>query len=207
MLSGRSPWSKAVTSDSCFCEFLLNENYFREMLPVSEGANIILRHIFAYEPSERITIPALRKAVIDLNSFFMTDAEIASASDTVRMAAAYCGVHIRDGRVVPNATANAAVATPRPAAIDAFVECDEEEGSDSDSSSCSSLTDSEGPMTPAAYAKQLEREISEFRLQLSELNQSSQSSSEEVVGCRVTPLDVDVKVRVRIVSLEEIYAR
>ncbi|KIP05659.1 hypothetical protein PHLGIDRAFT_42614, partial [Phlebiopsis gigantea 11061_1 CR5-6] len=69
MISSRSPWSKALTSDNCFCEFLLNENYFREMLPISESANAILRQIFAYEPSERITIRALRKAVVDLDTF------------------------------------------------------------------------------------------------------------------------------------------
>lgn len=200
MISSRSPWSKALTSDNCFCEFLLNENYFREMLPISESANTILRQIFAYEPSERITIPALRKAIVDLDTFFMTDEEIMHATDAVRMAAAHCGVVIQDGRAAVDVAPHATATTPRPAEIEALV-CSVEGDLDRDSGS--SAADSDAPVTPAAYAQELERAISEFKLQLSDFGQPESEEDAVVGGCRVNPLDV--KVNVRIVSLEETY--
>ena len=76
MITCRTPWGKALTTDACFREFLLNENYLREMLPISKGANRIFRKVFAYHASERMTIPALRKAIVALDTFFMSDDEI-----------------------------------------------------------------------------------------------------------------------------------
>ncbi|KAI0694229.1 kinase-like domain-containing protein, partial [Cytidiella melzeri] len=71
MVTSRSPWQKAITSDECFCDFLLNEDYLMEMLPISKEANVLFRKIFVYEPSERITLDALRKEIIALPTFFL----------------------------------------------------------------------------------------------------------------------------------------
>ena len=109
MITGRAPWTKAVTTDACFVEYLLNENYLREMLPVSQEANDLFRKIFACEPSERITISALRKEIIALETFYMTDYEIARAGEAVREAAAFCGLRIEPVEGAPSADNEAMV--------------------------------------------------------------------------------------------------
>lgn len=91
MITCRSPWQKAVTMDDCFSDFLLEENYLREMLPISKSANTLFRKIFAYDPMQRITIPALRKEIVELDTFFMSDEEISRSGRAVRVAASYCG--------------------------------------------------------------------------------------------------------------------
>ena len=77
--------------DDCFSDFLLEENYLREMLPISKSANTLFRKIFAYDPMQRITIPALRKEIVELDTFFMSDEEISRSGRAVRVAASYCG--------------------------------------------------------------------------------------------------------------------
>lgn len=86
--------------DDCFSDFLLEENYLREMLPISKGANKIFRMIFAYDPMQRITIPALREAIISLDTFFMPDQEIALSGRAVRIAAAYCDKRVTKAQKV-----------------------------------------------------------------------------------------------------------
>jgi serine/threonine protein kinase len=108
MISCRSPWQKAEVADDAFCEFLVNEEYFREVLPISREANLLFRKIFAYEPSDRINLRALRKEIIALPSFFMNDDELARAEDIVRDVADYCGVRVEPIRGVLHAAQQAA---------------------------------------------------------------------------------------------------
>jgi serine/threonine protein kinase len=186
MITSRTPWGKALTTDDCFCDFLLHEDYLREMLPISEGANRIFRRIFVYEPSERITIPALRKAIVELNTFFMNDDEIARAGDSVRTAASYCGVHVQPiGRaaavkatkVAPAAPPRTpaikiadAIAAPPPTSAHQFVGGDLSEASEASSASDASLSaaESDGPATPSSYAQDPDLAIPELSIELSE---------------------------------------
>lgn len=191
MVTSRSPWGKALTSDDCFCDFLLNENYLREMLPISKGANTLFRRIFAYEPSQRITIPALRKAIVDLDTFFMTDTEVARSPKNVRIAAAHCGVHVRPIRdaVEPKAAVRAAAAAPPrtpviqldtpavlspPASAHPFVGGDLSEASEQSSASDASLSSAEsaGPVTPAQHAQDPNLEIPELDITLTDSGRS-----------------------------------
>ena len=186
-----------MSTDEGFSEFLLNENYLREMLPISEGAHQILRRVFAYKPTERITIPALRKAIIDLDTFFMTNDEIAHATDNVRIAAAFCGLHIEPAEsaaesavVDKKATEHVAAAAPPRTPPMHFAETPEqtsplatanvfvvgdlsEEASSFSLASDASSSDPEsaGPVTPLYSAQGLDLIVPEFKLQLSELGQ------------------------------------
>lgn len=195
MVTSRTPWGKALTTDNAFCDFMLHEDYLREMLPISEGANRIFRKIFVYEPSERITIPALRKAIVELDTFFMNDDELARAGDSVRMAASYCGVHVQPkGRaagaaktaakatkVVPAAPPRApavqiadAKAAPPPTSAHQFVGGDLSEASEQSSASDASLSGAEsaGPVTPSSYAQDPSLEIPELDITLAETGPS-----------------------------------
>ena len=193
MITGRSPWAKAATSDDYFVNFLLNENCFYETLPISKEANVLLRKIFTCEPSERITLSALRKEIIALETFYMTNAEIARAGAFVREAAAYCGVHVTPRSATTTsegeppaqnkAVAGAAQRTPSdspaqrsddlPAALS---------GSTVESSRPSSSDgDSEGPVTPASYPEDDElNDFSELKMQLEGLEISGMLKEEKM---------------------------
>lgn len=157
----------------------MSDEYLREMLPISKGANTIFRQIFAYEASERITIPELRRAIIDLDTFFMTDGEIACASHAVRVAASHCGVQVRPAGVAAKATDHVSVATPRPEQVmDASAS-----GATSASDASSNATDSDGPVTPSVNAQDPKLAIPEFELEHSELGHSGKKLHEVVDLC------------------------
>lgn len=172
MITSRSPWGKAIVSDECFCDFLLVEEYLRETLPISKGANAILRRIFACQPSQRITLPELRKAIVDLDTFYMTDDEIACATDCVRVAASYCGVHV----------------APAPPAVETFISAmlpastEEMKAMAQAGDAGSSATESDGPVTPSYCAQDLDDlYVPELNLRLSEFGQPVERL-EDLVG-------------------------
>lgn len=62
------------------------------MLPISEGADMIVRRIFTRGEYTRITLSSLRQMILSLDTFFMTRTEIANANEQVqRVAASYYG--------------------------------------------------------------------------------------------------------------------
>lgn len=87
MISGHNPWRRAVMTDDCFRSYIGNPNFFRLMLPISPAADDILRSIFA--PSEvRISLSDLRRKIVEADTFFLTDDQIAHSSKFVQLAAA-----------------------------------------------------------------------------------------------------------------------
>ncbi len=76
MISGRNPWERATLDDPCFIQFIENPDFLFDVLPISEGANEIIRRAFVLNPRERLTLPALRQAVLDLDTFFRYEDEL-----------------------------------------------------------------------------------------------------------------------------------
>lgn len=72
MITGRSPWRFATIEDETYASFLCNKDLLRQLLPISEGANDILKKIFVIEPSNRISLKELRKDILRLDTFFST---------------------------------------------------------------------------------------------------------------------------------------
>ncbi|EKM56910.1 uncharacterized protein PHACADRAFT_183478 [Phanerochaete carnosa HHB-10118-sp] len=198
MVTSRTPWSKALTTDDCFCDFMLHEEYLREMLPISEGANAIFRRIFVLEPSQRITLSELRQAVFELDTFFMSDDEIARGSEAVRMAAAHCGYRVRPARAVeakatrpreaapapPRTPAMATGPTPAPeqTSVHQFEGGDLSEASVASDASLTSVQ-STGPVTPNDSAQDLVVEVLELDITLTT---SGSSFWRKAIG-KVTP--------------------
>ncbi|KAJ3558251.1 hypothetical protein NM688_g1030 [Phlebia brevispora] len=92
MISGHNPWKRAVMTDDCFRAFIRDPNFLRTMLPISKAANNILQRIFV-SPPRRIRLARLRELVVQADTFFMSDDEIAEANVHVQSAAAsYLGV-------------------------------------------------------------------------------------------------------------------
>ncbi|KAK7470538.1 hypothetical protein VKT23_001963 [Stygiomarasmius scandens] len=92
MITGRNPWRLAASDDPCFSEFLNNRDFLRSVLPISKETNDILKQIFQLNPSRRISIPELKRAVSIVQSFFMTDEELRVASDAARQVAEDFGI-------------------------------------------------------------------------------------------------------------------
>ncbi|KAG7091314.1 hypothetical protein E1B28_010359 [Marasmius oreades] len=69
LITSRNPWNLAVSKDQHFASFLENGNYLRDLLPISDEVHHILTRIFELNPLRRISIPALRRAMLDVKSF------------------------------------------------------------------------------------------------------------------------------------------
>ncbi|KAI0757244.1 kinase-like domain-containing protein [Daedaleopsis nitida] len=93
MLSGRSLWEKATPKDKFFARFLREANFFQDRLPISDGANAIIMRIFALEPRDRITLDDLYREIADLDTFYLSEDELANATEEARRAAESIKLH------------------------------------------------------------------------------------------------------------------
>ncbi len=87
MITARSPWAKALTTNVAYGEFLVNPDMLREQLPISEGAAAIIISLLDSKPTDRLTLTSLREAIVGLDTFFMTDEEVAHSGPCVRFIA------------------------------------------------------------------------------------------------------------------------
>ncbi|KAF5390525.1 hypothetical protein D9757_002700 [Collybiopsis confluens] len=99
MIAGRNPWRYAMTTDDCFSAFLYNRDFLRTVLPISKQANNILKRIFHLNPLNRVSIKDLRKEILAVETFFMSEEDLGHSTDVVRTAAAYYAVPRPDGEV------------------------------------------------------------------------------------------------------------
>lgn len=88
LMCGRNPWKQACTADETFREYLRRPDFLMDILPISEEANGILKRIFTVRPEWRISTRDLRKAVIAVESFTVTEAEMKAREHRARIAAA-----------------------------------------------------------------------------------------------------------------------
>lgn len=171
--------------------FLLEQDYLYEMLPISRGANVLLRKIFAYDSSERITLSALRKEIVALDTFFMTNDELARAGQVVRDAAAYCGVHVQpiksldheggppaENKAVVGATQRTPSGPPAPHRDDLSAASSADITESSGPSS--SVVGSEGPITPASYPVDDEDPLHKLESQLEGLDLTEMITEEKM---------------------------
>lgn len=66
---GRNPWKRASAEDPTFLAYLKDPSFLMTILPVSAELNAILRRIFECDPSKRITVPELRRLIVECPTF------------------------------------------------------------------------------------------------------------------------------------------
>lgn len=89
MLTGLCAWSTASMNDDHFRRYLdPNSNHLRSMLPISREADVLLRRALCVNPWRRISLAQLKKDIMGVKTFFMTDVEIALAPHRVAQSAA-----------------------------------------------------------------------------------------------------------------------
>lgn len=66
---GRNPWKRASIEDNTFRAYLNDPDFLRTILPISAELNAILKRIFEYDPAKRITIPELRRLILECPRF------------------------------------------------------------------------------------------------------------------------------------------
>ena len=56
--------------DACFAAYKENQDFLKNVLPISSGVNTLLRRIFCFPADTRIAIVDLRQRVLDLDSLY-----------------------------------------------------------------------------------------------------------------------------------------
>lgn len=79
MVTSRSPWEKAMTTDDCFHDYLIDKDFLRAMLPISKQLSFLLNKVFELDPTERCSLREFRAAVRGIKTFFMDDEDVALA--------------------------------------------------------------------------------------------------------------------------------
>ncbi|KAJ5095498.1 hypothetical protein NUU61_004854 [Penicillium alfredii] len=66
---GRNPWKRASLEDSTFRAYLKDPFFLKSILPLSTEMVCILSRVFERDPSKRITIPELRRLILECPRF------------------------------------------------------------------------------------------------------------------------------------------
>ena len=107
MLTGRSPWRAAVSSEACYNGFMHDPLYLRAMLPLSRPTVSLIGRILKLNPLARLAIKDIKDAIMNIETFFMREDEVQRASAHVREIVA---------RTLPKARLNdQPIANPSPA--------------------------------------------------------------------------------------------
>lgn len=79
LVCGRNPWRSAAPEDESFNTYLNDETFLRRILPISRECHWILSQIFTLDPAQRITLPELRKLILNVQTFGMEEEELRMA--------------------------------------------------------------------------------------------------------------------------------
>ncbi|KAJ9478794.1 Serine/threonine-protein kinase VHS1 [Pseudozyma hubeiensis] len=88
LICGRNPWKQACPADDTFREYLRNPDFLKEILPISEGVNSILKRVFTFRAEARCNIADLRKMIRSVDRLTATAAEVKARQEAARHAAA-----------------------------------------------------------------------------------------------------------------------
>lgn len=86
------------------------DGFWKERFPISQDLRTLLNDVFTQKAEERITLPELRKRVVDMPTFYLTKEELVHASPTVK---AVWAAYVERGRIQREEST-----TPKPSGSD-----------------------------------------------------------------------------------------
>lgn len=109
LICGRNPWKQACPADDTFREYLRNPEFLKEILPISEEVNTILKRVFTFRAEARCSITELRKMLHGVDRLTATAAEVQHRQEAARIAASQAHA-ARQAEKLAAAKANAVAA-------------------------------------------------------------------------------------------------
>jgi hypothetical protein len=77
MTSNVRPWTLASPEDRDYSDYLMDRAILLDVLPVSDGTYSLLTKIFSPRPECRPSLDEIRREVLAMDTFFLTDREAA----------------------------------------------------------------------------------------------------------------------------------
>lgn len=77
MIANVRPWKLASPEDRDFSDFLMDRAILLDVLPVSDNAYSLLTRMFSPRPERRPSLDQIRREVLAMETFFLTDREAA----------------------------------------------------------------------------------------------------------------------------------
>ena len=85
MIANVRPWTVASPEDRDFSDFLMDRAILLDVLPVSDDAYSLLTKIFSPRPERRPSLNEIRRQVLAMDTFFLTDREASICGWTDRL--------------------------------------------------------------------------------------------------------------------------
>ena len=70
MITNRNPWRYATTEDDCFLSYTQDNEFLREVLPISQEVNDLLKLVYTMDANARILLPDLQAKVLKLQTLY-----------------------------------------------------------------------------------------------------------------------------------------
>ncbi|MCJ1440719.1 MAG: hypothetical protein MMC23_001205 [Stictis urceolatum] len=160
LVCGRNPWKRASSEDATYRAYLKDRRFLSTILPISGSLEAILARVFEINPAKRITLDELRDLIIRCPSF-TAPAQVQRLPPTPPPVEFD---HMVQQPILPQQHCALYTPPPSPPAEDFMKNCSPEASdSDSDSDACSiysasssvsSMSDYEPPVTPCQPAQQ-----------------------------------------------------
>jgi hypothetical protein len=157
MVANVRPWAVASPEDRDFSDFLMDRTILLDVLPVSDGTYSLLTKLFSPRPERRPSLDEIRREVLAMDTFFLTDREAAICGwadrleKNLRLKMCKCGVPSISSRC-SDETSSVSYAPPTSSSSCSSSTSCYSSGSSSSAFESISLESSIAPVTPPAPA-------------------------------------------------------
>jgi serine/threonine protein kinase len=153
MIGNGRPWAWASPEDRDYSDFLMDRAILLDIIPVSDDAYSLFTKIFSPRPERRPSLDEIRKEVLAMDTFFLTDREASICGWTDRLEKQL--QRKMDKRGVPSLSSRRSEDTSSSYYLDSSASSSGScysSGSSSSAFESSSLESSAAPITPPAPA-------------------------------------------------------
>lgn len=154
MISNVRPWTVASPEDRDYSDYLMDRAILLDVLPVSDGTYSLLTKIFSPRPECRPSLDEIRREVLAMDTFFLTDREAFTCGwadrleKKLRRKMGKCGVPSTPSRCSDDTSSGSYYPPTSSSSFSSY----DSSGSSSSAFESISLESSSAPVTPPAPA-------------------------------------------------------